>query len=97
MVKPPSTLVMREIDEPRESHMFMRGNYMTPGDKIEPATPATLHAFEADLPRNRLGLAKWLVSRKNPLVARVTVNHWWSEIFGRGTPGDRPVSITILD
>jgi hypothetical protein len=80
---------------------------VTPGDVVQPATPKALHPFNSSYgPANRLGLARWLVSRENPLVARVTVNRWWSEIFGHGlvtTPedfgvrGERPTHPELLD
>jgi hypothetical protein len=78
-----TTQVMREMDRPRTSRVFRRGDYRTPGDRVEPATPAILHPLQAG-PPDRLALARWLVARENPLVARVTVNRWWAELFGQG-------------
>ncbi len=80
----PSTLVMIEMDKARETHVMKRGNYLSPGDKVTAATPASLNPFPASLPKNRLGFAKWLMAPENPLVARVTVNRWWAELFGNG-------------
>ncbi|QDV83105.1 PSD1 and planctomycete cytochrome C domain-containing protein [Planctomycetes bacterium TBK1r] len=87
---PDTTLVMIELDQPRTSAVFERGDYRTPGDPVQPGTPAVLHPCP-DGPEDRLTLARWLVSRDNPLVARVTVNRWWMELFGAGivtTPED---------
>ncbi|MEQ1827191.1 MAG: PSD1 and planctomycete cytochrome C domain-containing protein [Pirellula sp.] len=87
----PKTLVMQQVPELRQSTMFARGDYRKPTDSIAPATPAVLHEFEPSGPRDRLALARWLVSPKNPLVARVIVNRLWTEIFGVGivtTPED---------
>ena len=78
-----STLVMRELREPRSTTLFQRGEYTQPGETVTAGTPAILPAAE-DGPPNRLTLARWLVSRENPLTARVTVNRWWAEIFGQG-------------
>jgi hypothetical protein len=61
-----------------------RGNYLAPGERVYAATPASLHAWPADQPYNRLGLARWLVSGENPLTARVAVNRFWEQFFGRG-------------
>ena len=83
-IEPPSTLVMVEREEPRETHIMERGEYLSPQEKVEPGTPATLPPIDPDLPKNRLGFAQWLVDEENPLVARVTVNRWWSRIFGHG-------------
>lgn len=83
-IQPPTTLVMVEMPEPRETHILTRGNYLSPADKVVPGTPETLHAFNPTLPGNRLGLARWLVDPANPLVARVTVNRWWAGLFGTG-------------
>lgn len=105
-VKPTTTLVMVEQTEPRTTHIFQRGSFLTPGEEVAPGTPRALHEMPADLPRNRLGLAKWLVDENNPLVARVTVNRWWAEIFGRGivrteedfgTQGELPTHPDLLD
>ncbi|HEY8502958.1 MAG TPA: DUF1553 domain-containing protein, partial [Gemmataceae bacterium] len=88
---PDTTLVMQEMPEPRATHVFKRGDFLSPGEKVEPGVPAALHPFPEGAPRNRLGLARWLTDRRNPLTARVTVNRWWAEFFGRGlveTPED---------
>ncbi|HJZ53986.1 MAG TPA: PSD1 and planctomycete cytochrome C domain-containing protein, partial [Gemmataceae bacterium] len=100
------TLVMQELPTPRPTTSFKRGDFRTPGERVEPGTPAALPPFDPSLPRNRLGLARWLVSRDNPLTARVTVNRLWAELFGRGlvaTPedfgakGDPPSHPELLD
>ena len=83
-LKPKTTLVMVEMNKPRESRKLIRGDYLNPGKKVEPGVPAMLHPFDSNLPNNRLGLAKWIVDSKNPLTARVVVNRWWAQFFGRG-------------
>ena len=88
----PRTLVMRELAQPRATAVMTRGNFLDLGESVQPGTPAALHAakFSAAQP-TRLDLARWLVDPDNPLVARVTVNRWWAEFFGRGlvaTPED---------
>ncbi len=80
---PDTTLVMVATPEPCATHVFLRGDYRNPGPEVQPATIAALHPMPQG-PRNRLTLAKWLVSRDNPLAARVAVNRWWAELFGRG-------------
>jgi len=99
------TAVMKE-DTMRETKIMQRGDFLSPGDKVAPATPAVLHPFPKDAPRNRLGLARWLVDPKNPLVARVTVNRWWAELFGQplvatmedfGKQGEKPTHPELLD
>jgi len=80
----PTTLVMAEMPKPRPTFVLTRGAFNAPAEKVEPATPAALPPMAADLPRNRLGLAKWLVSPENPLTARVTVNRFWQQVFGYG-------------
>ena len=82
-ITPDTTLVMIELDQPRMTSVFERGDYRSPGEEVVPGTPAVLHPLP-DGPPNRLTLARWLVSPENPLVARVTVNRWWAELFGRG-------------
>ena len=67
-----------------ETRIFERGNYLAPAGRVGFGTPDALHAFPEDAPRNRLGLARWLVDPDNPLIARVAVNRWWAELFGRG-------------
>ena len=83
-IKPPTTLVMVEMDKPRETRVMSRGNYLDPKQKVEPGTPAALHPWKKEWPANRLGFAKWLVDPANPLVARVTVNRWWGQFFSQG-------------
>jgi len=105
-IRPPTSLVMVEMDKPRPTHVFKRGSFLDKGDPVEPGTPAILHPWQDEAPANRLGLARWLVDRNNPLAARVAVNRWWAAIFGQGivtTPedfgsqGDRPTHPKLLD
>jgi len=102
----PTTLVMEEQKEMRPTFILMRGAYDKPGEKVTAATPGVLPALAADLPSNRLGLAKWLVSRENPLTARVIVNRFWQHFFGTGlvrtsedfgSQGDPPSHPELLD
>ncbi len=84
-------MVMRELPEPRQAYLLKRGSYNAPGEPVEPAVPASLPPFPDHMPRNRLGLAKWLTSPEHPLLARVTVNRMWQSLFGQGlvaTPED---------
>jgi Protein of unknown function (DUF1553)/Protein of unknown function (DUF1549)/Planctomycete cytochrome C len=82
----PSTLVMKERPsfERPWYELRERGSFTARGDRVYARTPAALHPMRDDLPVNRLGLARWLVDGNNPLVARVTVNRFWEQIFGRG-------------
>ncbi len=83
--------VMQEKPEAPIAYILNRGEYDQRKDKVSPGTPAMLPPFPADLPRNRLGFAKWLLRPEHPLTARVTVNRYWSELFGVGlvkTAGD---------
>lgn len=83
--------VMGERDSLRKTYVLNRGNYDAPTVEVTPATPESILQFDETLPRNRLGLAKWLVDKRNPLTARVFVNRMWQEFFGKGiveTSGD---------
>ncbi|MBM4110782.1 MAG: DUF1553 domain-containing protein [Phycisphaerae bacterium] len=82
----PQTMVMRELGAPRDTYVLMRGSYTAPdaNRKVTRNIPRALGAWPEELPRNRLGLAQWIVSDRNPLTARVTVNRAWELLFGRG-------------
>ena len=83
--------VAQERMEPAKAYVLFRGAYDQRRDEVAPGTPAALPPQPADFPRNRLGLAKWLLLPQNPLPARVTVNRFWQEVFGTGivrTTGD---------
>lgn len=78
-------------DEVRKTPMLARGDYLAPGETVDPGTPATLNPMPEGAPKNRLGLARWMVDPKNPLTARVQVSRLWAVLFGRGlvsTPQD---------
>jgi mono/diheme cytochrome c family protein len=101
-----TTLSLAQRQWPRETHLFKRGDWKRPDEKVEPGTPAVLHPFPKDAPRNRLGLAKWIVDKNNPLTPRVIVNRIWQQYFGVGlvtTPEDfgarceRPTNPELLD
>src|SRR5262249_55960267 len=73
----PIAMVMQDLAQPRDTFILKRGQYDQPGEKVEPDVPAALQSLPAGSPRNRLGLAKWMVDPANPLTARVAVNRWW--------------------
>ena len=80
------SLVLRErpTDNPRKTFRHHRGEYTQPKEEVAPATPAFLPQLPADAPANRLALARWLISKENPLTPRVVVNRQWQAFFGRG-------------
>lgn len=83
--------VMDERTNTPEAYVLFRGEYDQRREHVTAATPAFLPPMAPDLPRNRLGFAKWLLTPENPLTARVTVNRFWQELFGTGivkTSGD---------
>lgn len=81
----PIVMTMRDRDKPREIKVRDRGLYSAPiGEPLTPGLPDALGGLPEDLPRNRLGLAKWIVSDANPLTARVLVNRLWQQVFGMG-------------
>ena len=77
-------MVMRDRSSPRPTFVLKRGAYDAPGDRVEAGTPERIFRMASGLPRNRLGLAQWLVDPENPLTARVAVNRIWKQHFGRG-------------
>jgi hypothetical protein len=82
----PTTLVMRERPTENQRHTFVhhRGEFLQTEEEVSPGVPAFLPPLPDDEPKNRLALAKWLVSGKNPLTGRVVMNRQWEAIFGRG-------------
>jgi len=85
-IKPVTVPIMRELAEKerRETKVQIRGNWQNLGDTVGPGVPAAFHPLPDKSPKNRLGLAQWLVSRENPLTARVAVNRHWEAVFGTG-------------
>ena len=77
-------MVMGDMEKPRQSHILVRGAFDAPGEPVSPGTPDWLPPMDESLPRNRLGLAKWLVDPEHPLTARVAVNRIWARFFGTG-------------
>ncbi len=81
----PTTLIMRELPKPRQTHLLIRGDFLRPGEVVYPATPAVLSGNREKRENlTRLDLARWLVDKSNPLPARVTVNRIWMRYFGQG-------------
>ncbi|MDB6121484.1 MAG: hypothetical protein JWQ71_477 [Pedosphaera sp.] len=102
----PTSLVMQEREQPRETHIFVRGNFLNVGDRVYSDVPAILPPLPAGQPTNRLTLARWLVNPENPLTARVTMNRLWEQYFGHGlvetvedfgTQGEAPTHPELLD
>lgn len=84
--------VMGERDTLRKTYLLNRGAYDQPGEEVSPIGLQSVMKYDTlSLPKNRIGLANWTVSKQNPLTARVFVNQLWQEFFGRGlvkTSGD---------
>jgi mono/diheme cytochrome c family protein len=82
----PKTPIFRELpaDKGRVTRIHQRGNFLEPGDTVEPAVLTTFARLPPEAPLNRLGAAKWLVSQENPLTPRVAVNRLWARMFGVG-------------
>jgi cytochrome c553 len=83
--------VMHEKAEMPKAHVLDRGEYDKRKDEVGADTPDALPPFPDSLPKNRLGLAQWLLLQDHPLTTRVTVNRFWQEVFGTGlvkTSGD---------
>jgi len=104
----PTTLVMKERlpEHTRTTHHHHRGEFLKRGAVVAPNVPDVLHPLPTDAPRNRLTLARWLVDRRNPLVARVVINRQWAALFGSGlvrtledfgTQGATPTHPELLD
>ena len=66
----PTTLVMKERKQPRKTHILERGSYENKGEEVFPGVPESILEMDPSYPKNRLGLAKWLVDKRNPLTAR---------------------------
>lgn len=100
------TMVMRDLPEPRDSYIHVQGDFMRRGDPVEPGTLDVLPPLPDEAPRNRLGLARWLVADDNPMTPRVTMNRVWQRYFGLGivetendfgTQGAAPSHPELLD
>ncbi|MBK5293996.1 MAG: PSD1 domain-containing protein [Acidobacteriia bacterium] len=106
MPKVTSTMVMRELPKPRESYIHLGGDFIRKGAPVSPGVPAFLPPLSESQKADRLGFARWLVDRRNPLTSRVTVNRMWQRYFGKGlvdtendfgTQGDNPTHPELLD
>ncbi|MDN5205521.1 PSD1 and planctomycete cytochrome C domain-containing protein [Fulvivirgaceae bacterium BMA10] len=107
-IKPSTLPIMKELsqEKSRRTHVFERGNWLMHGKEVSPGVPASMPELPVDVPVNRLGMAKWLVSTANPLTARVTVNRFWAQLFGKGivetqedfgSLGQKPTHPMLLD
>jgi hypothetical protein len=102
----PTSMIMREMDKPRETYILARGDYRNRTGTVTPGVPSALPPLPAGAPANRLGLARWLTDPSHPLTARVTVNRFWQAFFGSGlvktsedfgSQGEAPSHPDLLD
>lgn len=102
----PIVSVLEELPKPRETHMLMRGSFLSKGDRVQAGVPAVLNPIETNQTLNRVTLAKWLTDTNNPMTARVIVNRFWEQLFGIGivetsedfgTQGEPPSHPQLLD
>ena len=100
-----TTLVVEERPVPRETYLFIKGDFTRHGDVMTPQVPEVLPQLQAGHP-SRLDLARWIVNPDNPLTGRVTVNRIWQHYFGAGivdtendfgTQGSAPSNPQLLD
>ncbi len=82
----PSTPIMRELPltKHRETRIHNRGNFLDPGESVSGGVPSAFGELPESAPRNRLGVAQWLMQAQNPLTSRVAVNRVWAQLFGIG-------------
>ncbi|MFP6617026.1 MAG: PSD1 and planctomycete cytochrome C domain-containing protein [Candidatus Hydrogenedentota bacterium] len=106
MDRTPKVMIMDDMAKRRTTYILERGLYNKRKDEVTAGVPEVFRQIDADVPRNRLGLAQWLMNPQNPLTARVTVNRFWAEIFGQGfvkspenfgAQGKRPSHPDLLD
>ena len=104
--KKKKVMVMKERKSPRKTHVLLRGEWNKKGDVVTENVPEEIAPWPNGFKKDRLGLAEWLINKKNPLTARVTVNRYWQMIFGTGlvrTPedfglqGERPTHPKVLN
>ncbi|MBM3755826.1 MAG: DUF1553 domain-containing protein [Acidobacteria bacterium] len=104
--KLPSTMVMAEMETPRDTFILARGAYDKPGEKVTPGVPSFLLPMPEGAKADRLALAKWLTDPAHPLTARVAVNRLWQSLFGMGlvktsedfgSQGETPSHPELLD
>ncbi len=102
----PVVSVLEELAKPRDTHMLIRGSFLTKGERVSPGVPSVMNPLPANSVSNRLAFARWLVDTNNPLTARVLVNRFWEQIFGTGlvetsedfgTQGEPPSHPKLLD
>ncbi len=107
-IQPVALPIMQELppDKHRKSYVLRLSNFLQPGEEVQAGTPAAFNPLPPGAPQNRLGVALWLVSRQNPLTARVAVNRFWAQLFGTGiveteedfgTQGALPTHPELLD
>ncbi|WP_010136440.1 DUF1553 domain-containing protein [Ochrovirga pacifica] len=99
-------MVLKESKRNRQAYILDRGLYDSPTDSVFPNVPEDIFPMPKEYPKNRLGLAKWITDKRNPLTARVTVNRYWQNLFGRGivntsedfgNQGELPTHPKLLD
>ncbi|MFY0607633.1 MAG: DUF1553 domain-containing protein [Cyclobacteriaceae bacterium] len=99
-------MVMKEMETPRQAYVLERGQYDALGEPVYPNTPKKILPWKEEYPKNRLGLAQWMTDPDHPLTARVAVNRFWQQFFGRGivktsndfgNQGELPTHPALLD
>ena len=102
----PKVMIMKDMDKVRTTYILDKGSYEKRGEEVSMGTPNALPPMPENFPKNRLGLAQWIISPDNPLTSRVIVNRFWQQIFGIGlvktaedfgTQGETPANQEILD
>ena len=102
----PTSMVMEDMPQPRETFLLQRGAYDAPGERVFANVPAVLPPLPEGIRHDRLALARWIVSRENPLTARVFVNRLWQMLWGTGlvktaedfgSQGEQPSHPELLD
>jgi hypothetical protein len=100
-----TVMIMREGTK-QPTHVHIRGDFLQPGELVQPGVPAVFGVPLKGVPANRMALARWLVDPRHPRTARVTVNRLWDVLFGEGlvstsddfgAQGDLPSHGDLLD